>query len=123
MRLLALIAAVFMATTASAQEMRSTTDASGTKMKIPVQPHYRDDQVEEVLPGWCDVLTACAEGRYVMLQREHAAGTNFGSLEPRVYYIVTHVGGGPGVIASEEFELRGSALDRLSRLSKARGRP
>lgn len=59
------------------------------------------ERMEGIIPGWCEVLTACAEGRYIVLPREHVTGTNFGSLERQVYYIVTHVGGRPGVIAPE----------------------
>ncbi|MEJ6403143.1 ABC transporter substrate-binding protein [Yoonia sp. 2307UL14-13] len=57
------------------------------------------ERLNEVLPGWCDILTACAEGRYIVLPREHSTGTNFGSLERQLYYVVTHVGGRPSVTA------------------------
>ncbi len=55
------------------------------------------ERMEQVFPGFCDVLTACQEGRYIVLPREHATGTNFGSLERQVYYVVTHIGGRPSV--------------------------
>lgn len=59
------------------------------------------DRMEGIIPGWCDILRACAEGRYIVLPREHATGTDFGSLERQVYYIVTHVGGRTGVASSK----------------------
>ncbi len=55
------------------------------------------ERLEEVFPGWCNILTACSQGRYIVLPREHSTGTNFGSLERQVYYVVTHVGGRPSV--------------------------
>lgn len=60
----------------------------------PISPFTR---LNAVLPGWCQLLTACSEGRYIVLPREHATGTNFGSLERQIYYVVTHIGGRPSV--------------------------
>ncbi|EBA12382.1 hypothetical protein RCCS2_13834 [Roseobacter sp. CCS2] len=45
------------------------------------------------------MLTSYAEGRYIVLPREHSTGTDFGSLQRQIYYMVTHVGGRPSVAA------------------------
>ncbi|MEM7489266.1 MAG: ABC transporter substrate-binding protein, partial [Pseudomonadota bacterium] len=51
---------------------------------------------EEVLPGFCDLMTACAKGRFVVLPLEHVA-LSFRTLDANVYYIVTNVAGRPGL--------------------------
>lgn len=36
--------------------------------------------MEKVMPGWCQFLTACRSGRYVLISREEAISNSFASL-------------------------------------------
>ncbi len=54
------------------------------------------DAFEEVLPRFCDLMTACAEGRLIVLPLEHVA-LSFRTLDANIYYIVTNVAGRPGL--------------------------
>lgn len=46
---------------------------------------------DEALPSWCDVLAACAAGRYIVLPREISTGYAFRQLDMLLHLIVTHV--------------------------------
>ncbi len=46
---------------------------------------------EAALPSWCRVLTACAEGRYIVLPREISTGYSFRQLDMLLHLITTHV--------------------------------
>lgn len=60
-------------------------------------PKAARNRMEEVLPGYCKLLTACMQGRYIFVPREHAAPISFRTLEMNVHYIVSHVMGRPGI--------------------------
>ena len=55
---------------------------------------------EMVLPGFCDLLPACDDGRFVILPQEHAA-VSFRTLEANIHYVVTHVGSRPDITRTE----------------------
>lgn len=57
------------------------------------------ERFEELLPGFCDLLTACADGRFIVTPREHAAPISFRTLTMNIHYIVSHVAGRPGIVA------------------------
>lgn len=48
------------------------------------------ERMAEVFPTWCEVLTACAEGRYVVLPREYSTGYSFAQLDMLVQLVSTH---------------------------------
>lgn len=48
------------------------------------------ERMAEVLPSWCDLLTACSEGRYIVVAREYATGFSFAQLNMLIQLIVTH---------------------------------
>ncbi|MEM7709422.1 MAG: hypothetical protein AAF264_01460 [Pseudomonadota bacterium] len=54
-------------------------------------------RMAEVLPSYCQVLTACAEGRYIFMPREHAAPISFRTMEMLVHYVVSHTAGRAGI--------------------------
>lgn len=64
-------------------------------------PQKAYDRLDEVFPGWCDMLSGCAEGRYVLVPREHT-GSTFRELEMLVHYVVSHTAGRPSVPVAEE---------------------
>ncbi|MDX8350428.1 hypothetical protein SLH49_20760 [Cognatiyoonia sp. IB215446] len=51
----------------------------------------------EAVPGWCDFLTACSAGRYIVLPREYATGFSFTQLNMLVQMITTNVANAPAV--------------------------
>ena len=55
---------------------------------------------DQVIPGFCALMTACSGGRLVVLPMEHAA-ISFRTLDANIYYIVTHVAGRPGMTPPE----------------------
>lgn len=48
------------------------------------------ERMDGIFPAWCDVLTACAEGRYVLLPREVAGDTAFAQLNTLLHLVTTH---------------------------------
>ncbi len=48
-------------------------------------------RLNEALPGWCDFLTACTEGRYIVLPREYATGFSFTQLNMLLQMVTTNV--------------------------------
>ena len=60
-------------------------------------PQVWEEDAQEVLPAYCDALSACREGRLILLPREFAFPTSFRTLEMNVHYVVSHVSGRPGV--------------------------
>ncbi len=48
-------------------------------------------RMAEVFPAWCEMLSACAEGRYIVLPREHAGGFSFAELDTTVHLATTHM--------------------------------
>ncbi|MEM1301412.1 MAG: ABC transporter substrate-binding protein [Pseudomonadota bacterium] len=53
------------------------------------------ERMNGVFPGWCDVLTACAEGRYIILPREYASGFSFAEMNTAVHLITTNIANAP----------------------------
>lgn len=66
---------------------------------------YRTDQLqspkdtvegfEQVVPGFCDYLTACKEGRMLVIPREEASSNSFLALSISAYTVLTHISGHP----------------------------
>lgn len=48
-----------------------------------------------VMPGWCDFLTACHYGRYVLISREEAISNSFASLSLMVAQVQSQIAGRP----------------------------
>ncbi len=49
--------------------------------------------MDAVMPGWCDFLTACQRGHYVLLSREEAISNSYASLSLMVAQVQTHIAG------------------------------
>ena len=49
------------------------------------------ERMDEVLPTWCSVLTACAEGKYIILPRELSTGFSFKQLNMLIHLVTTNV--------------------------------
>lgn len=62
----------------------SFTLAYGDGMQSP------RERMDEVVPGWCDLLPACAEDRYVVLPRE-LTGISFRELDMMRVAIATNL--------------------------------
>lgn len=52
-------------------------------------------EMEKVLPGYCQFLKACREGRYILLSREETITNSFGALSLMVSAVQSHVSGRP----------------------------
>ncbi|MEM7734453.1 MAG: ABC transporter substrate-binding protein [Deinococcota bacterium] len=53
------------------------------------------ERLNEVFPNWCDFLTACGEGRYIVLPREYSTGYSFTQLNTLIHLISTHAARNP----------------------------
>ncbi len=51
--------------------------------------------MDAVMPGWCDFLTACHNGRYVLISREEAISNSFASLSLMVAQVQSQIAGRP----------------------------
>ncbi|MGY5958629.1 iron-siderophore ABC transporter substrate-binding protein [Kosakonia sp. BK9b] len=51
--------------------------------------------MDAVMPGWCDFLTACRNGRYVLISREEAIANSFASLGLMVAQVQSQIAGRP----------------------------
>lgn len=49
--------------------------------------------MDRVLPGWCDFLTACQRGHYILLSREEAISNSFAALSLIAAQVKTHIAG------------------------------
>lgn len=49
--------------------------------------------MDNVLPGWCEFLTACQRGHYILLSREEAISNSFASLSLMAAQVQTHIAG------------------------------
>lgn len=49
--------------------------------------------MDTVLPGWCEFLTACQRGHYILLSREEAISNSFASLSLMAAQVQTHIAG------------------------------
>lgn len=49
--------------------------------------------MDAVLPGWCEFLTACQRGHYVLISREEAISNSFVSLSLMVAQVQSHIAG------------------------------
>ncbi|MEM8787901.1 MAG: hypothetical protein AAGE76_06550 [Pseudomonadota bacterium] len=50
---------------------------------------------DAALPSWCDVLSACGEGRYIVVPREISTGFSFAQLNMLVHLVTTHAARAP----------------------------
>lgn len=51
--------------------------------------------MDAVMPGWCQFLTACRSGRYVLISREEAISNSFASLGLIAAQVQSHIAGRP----------------------------
>lgn len=51
--------------------------------------------MDAVMPGWCDFLTACRSGHYVLISREEAISNSFASLSLMVAQVQSQIAGRP----------------------------
>ena len=77
---------------------RVLRDAGFTFPKIidSIPPGGRIDEIaamDAVMPGWCEFLTACQRGHYVLLSREEAISNSYASLSLMVAQVQTHIAG------------------------------
>ena len=49
--------------------------------------------MDAVMPGWCELLTACERGHSVLLSREEAISNSYASLSLMVTQVQTHIAG------------------------------
>lgn len=49
------------------------------------------ERLTGIFPAWCDALSACREGRYIVLPREYASGLSFAELNATVHLVTTHM--------------------------------
>ncbi|MEL6577044.1 MAG: ABC transporter substrate-binding protein [Pseudomonadota bacterium] len=52
-------------------------------------------RLTNIFPAWCDMLSACGEGRYIVLPREYASGMSFAELNATVHLVTTHIARSP----------------------------
>lgn len=64
-------------------------------------PASVDYLLEKALPGYCKFLQACAEGRFIMVSREHVFAATFQSFEMMVHLLVSHIAGRPSISLSD----------------------
>lgn len=58
-------------------------------------PQDELDAMNAVLPGWCDFLNACRNGRYIMLSRDEVISNSYASLALMVAQVQSHITGRP----------------------------
>ena len=51
--------------------------------------------MEAVMPGWCQFLTACRTGHYVLISREEAISNSFASLGLMAAQVQSQIAGRP----------------------------
>ena len=59
------------------------------------KPQDELDAMNAVLPGWCDFLNACRNGRYIMLSRDEVISNSYASLALMVAQVQSHITGRP----------------------------
>ncbi|CAK9886138.1 MAG: putative siderophore-binding lipoprotein YfiY [Candidatus Erwinia impunctatus] len=59
------------------------------------KPQDEIDAMNAVMPGWCQFLSACRRGNYVLISREEAISNSFASLGLMVAQIQSHIAGRP----------------------------
>jgi iron complex transport system substrate-binding protein len=59
------------------------------------KPADEQADMEKVLPGYCQFLKACREGRYIILPREETISNSFAALSLMVSNVQSHVSGRP----------------------------
>lgn len=60
-------------------------------------PRVEAAGLEEALPGYCDFLPACADGRLILVPRELATAQSFQAWEALTHIVVSNVAGRPGI--------------------------
>ena len=59
------------------------------------KPQDELDAMNAVMPGWCDFLNACRNGRYIMLSRDEVISNSYASLALMVAQVQSHITGRP----------------------------
>lgn len=58
-------------------------------------------EINNILPGGCDILSACRAGRMAVLPRAFAFPTTFTTMDMMIHDVVSHVAGRPGIAMPE----------------------
>ncbi|MEM8787897.1 MAG: ABC transporter substrate-binding protein [Pseudomonadota bacterium] len=61
-------------------------------------PQAENAALDNALPGYCEFLQACADGRLIMVPREHAVTPSFQAWELLTHVIVSNIAGRPGIV-------------------------
>jgi iron complex transport system substrate-binding protein len=59
------------------------------------KPQDEMTAMDAVMPGWCDFLTACRTGHYVLISREEAISNSFAALSLMVAQVQSQIAGRP----------------------------
>lgn len=59
------------------------------------KPQEELEAMNAIMPGWCDFLSACRSGRYILLPREEAISNSFAALSLMVAQVQSHIAGRP----------------------------
>lgn len=57
------------------------------------KPQDERNEMEKVLPGWCDFMRACRSGHYVLLPREEVISNSYAALSLLVAEVQSHIAG------------------------------
>ena len=60
-------------------------------------PSSEIDEFERALPGFCEFLKACREGRFILVPRDYATAPSFEAVRTMVHLIVSQIEGRHGV--------------------------
>lgn len=63
------------------------------------KPQEELEAMNAIMPGWCDFLSACRSGRYILLPREEAISNSFAALSLMVAQVQSHIAGRPLPVA------------------------
>lgn len=59
------------------------------------KPQDERNEMEKVLPGWCDFMRACRSGHYVLLPREEVISNSYAALSLLAAEVQSHIAGRP----------------------------
>lgn len=63
------------------------------------KPQEELEAMNAIMPGWCEFLSACRSGRYILLPREEAISNSFAALSLMVAQVQSHIAGRPLPVA------------------------
>lgn len=59
------------------------------------KPQDELNDMEKVMPGWCDFMRACRTGHYILLPREEVISNSYAALSLLVAQVQSHIAGRP----------------------------